>query len=142
MNAVGQVNPCNPLLAEPLYRARYIERMGTGTRDMIRRCREAGLPEPEFSVSDGFVTMIRRKAVEVTGEVRRLVLVLRGEMKRTEIQAALDLRHENYFREAYLLPALQAGYVEMTIPDKPKSSRQKYRLTAKGSALLASLRKG
>lgn len=74
--------------------------------------------------------------------MRRLVLVLRGEMKRTEIQAALDLRHEDYFREAYLLPALQGGYVEMTIPDKPKSSRQKYRLTARGSALLASLRKG
>jgi ATP-dependent DNA helicase RecG len=40
--------PGNPLLAEPLYLTRYIERMGTGTRDMIRRCREAGLPEPVF----------------------------------------------------------------------------------------------
>ena len=34
--------PANPLLAGPLYLARYIERMGTGIRDMIRRCREAG----------------------------------------------------------------------------------------------------
>lgn len=54
--------PVNPLLAEPMYLAGYIERMGTGTRDMIRRCREAGLPEPEFSVSDGFVTSVRRVA--------------------------------------------------------------------------------
>jgi hypothetical protein len=30
-------------VAEPLYLTRYIERMGTGTGDMIRRCREAGL---------------------------------------------------------------------------------------------------
>ena len=29
--------PNNPLLAEPLYLAQYIERMGTGTLDMIRR---------------------------------------------------------------------------------------------------------
>jgi len=38
----------NPLLAEPMYLTRYIERMGTGIGDMIRRCREAGLSEPEF----------------------------------------------------------------------------------------------
>lgn len=46
--------PANPLLAEPLYLTQYIERLGTGTGDMIRRCREAGLPEPEFSLEDGF----------------------------------------------------------------------------------------
>jgi len=34
--------------------------MGTGTQDMIRRCTEAGLPEPAFAVSDGFRTIIRR----------------------------------------------------------------------------------
>jgi len=52
--------PGNPLLAEPMYLARYIERMGTGTRDMIRRCVAAGLPEPEFAVTDGFVTTVGR----------------------------------------------------------------------------------
>ena len=55
--------PANPLLAEPLYLAEYIERMGTGTLDMIRRCAEAGLPEPEFAVADGFVATIQRPAV-------------------------------------------------------------------------------
>ena len=52
--------PGNPLLAESLYLAEYIERMGTGTLDMIRRCVDAGLPEPEFAVTDGFVTTVRR----------------------------------------------------------------------------------
>lgn len=52
--------PNNPLLAESLYLAEYIERMGTGTLDMIRRCREAGLPEPRFDMTDGFVATIRR----------------------------------------------------------------------------------
>ena len=52
--------PVNPLLAESLYLAEYVERMGTGTLDMIRRCVEAGLPEPEFTVTDGFATTIRR----------------------------------------------------------------------------------
>ena len=55
--------PGNPLLAESLYLTEYIERMGTGTLDMIRRCVEAGLPEPEFAVTDGFVTTIRRAVI-------------------------------------------------------------------------------
>lgn len=40
--------PHNPLVAEPLYLAHYIEKAGTGTLDMITRCRDAGLPEPDF----------------------------------------------------------------------------------------------
>lgn len=47
-------------MAEPLYLTKYVERMGTGTGDMIKRCRKAGLPEPEFTLTDGFVTTIRR----------------------------------------------------------------------------------
>jgi predicted HTH transcriptional regulator len=56
--------PGNPLIAEPLYLylTKYIERMGTGIHDMIERCREAGLPEPEFKLTDDFVSIIRRKA--------------------------------------------------------------------------------
>jgi len=144
--------PFNPLLAEPLYLTKYIERMGTGTGDMIRRCRNVGLAEPEFALTDGFVVTIRRKpelafkAVggitgEVTGEVQRLLTVLVGELKRTDIQEALALRHEDYFREAYLVPALTAGVIEMTIPDKPTSSKQKYRLTPKGRDLIVKLAK-
>jgi len=40
--------PQNPLIAEPLFRVKYIEKAGTGTTDMIDDCRKAGLPEPEF----------------------------------------------------------------------------------------------
>jgi ATP-dependent DNA helicase RecG len=57
-------------------------------------------------------------------------------MKRIELQEALGLRHEDYFREAYLVPALAAGLIEMTIPDKATSSKQKYRLTDKGKEFL------
>ena len=54
--------PGNPLLANAMYLAEYIERMGTGTLDMIRRCADAGLPEPEFEVTGSFVTRIWRAA--------------------------------------------------------------------------------
>lgn len=135
--------PGNPLLAEPMYLAGYIERMGTGTRDMIRRCTEAGLAEPEFAVTDGFVIRVKRTVrlgpgrttPEVTPEVTRLVAVLQGEMSRAELMAALELRDEKHFRERYLQVGLEAGAIEMTRPDRPQSSLQKYRLAAIGHAI-------
>ena len=111
---------------------------------MIARLREARLPEPEFRQDGGtFVQAFgrlgafdaRKPTGEVTGEVTpvvRLVRVLTGEMTRQELQSALGLKHEDSFRKAYLQPALQAGLIEMTIPDKPRSSRQRYRLTREG----------
>jgi len=53
--------PRNPLIAEPLYLARYIEKAGSGTLDMIERCAEAGLPPPDFEERAGlFVTTLWR----------------------------------------------------------------------------------
>ena len=60
LRAAHQSLPANPLLAESMYLLQYIERMGTGTVDMIRRCAEAGLPEPEFEVGAGFLIRIWR----------------------------------------------------------------------------------
>ena len=44
------------------------------------------------------------------------------------------------FRNQVLGPLLAAGLLEATIPEKPRSSRQRYRLTDQGRALLASER--
>ena len=92
--------------------------------------------EAEWSVDTAAPQVTGEVAGEVTGEVKRLAEAMQGEMKRSEIQAALGLKHEDHFRETYLRPALDAGVIEMTIPDKPRSIRQKYRLTALGQALL------
>ncbi len=73
---------------------------------------------------------------EVTPEVR-LLSVLDGERTRQQLKEALGLKDDEHFRKAYLLPALEAGLVEMTIPDKPRSSKQKYRLTDKGRQMMA-----
>ncbi|MDT8443145.1 MAG: Fic family protein [Desulfuromonadales bacterium] len=75
-------------------------------------------------------------APEVTQEVR-LLSVLAGEMTRQQLKEALGLKDDEHFRKAYLLPALEAGLIEMTIPDKPRSSKQKYRLTERGRQMMA-----
>lgn len=143
--AQGSV-PGNPLLAEPMYLTGHIERMGTGTRDMIQRCTQTGVPEPEFAQTDGFQVIIRRNlaaagevAGQVTGEVARLPLVVDGELSRTALQQRLHLKGEANFRRLYLTPALEAGILEMTRPDTPQSRLQKYRLTEKGRFTRATL---
>jgi ATP-dependent DNA helicase RecG len=57
-------------------------------------------------------------------------------MTRNEIMAALGLKNEKHFRQHYQQAGIAAGLIEMTIPDKPKSSKQKYRITARGRRLL------
>ena len=57
-------------------------------------------------------------------------------MTRAAIQAALGLKGRANFKNRYLKPALADVLIELTIPDKPTSSKQKYRLTEKGQMIL------
>ncbi len=69
-----------------------------------------------------------------TPQVIRLLHILEGSMSREELQQALGLTDRKSFRARYLLPALAAGYIEMTSPDRPNSKLQRYRLTQSGKA--------
>lgn len=78
--------PRNPLLFKQLYRAGYVEDVGGGTLDIIRLCRENGLPEPEFEEKMGcFVITIWRgaitesylKSLEINERQKNIVLFLK-----------------------------------------------------------------
>ena len=56
-----------------------------------------------------------------------------------EMLAFMGLTDRTKFRRKYIYPLLNAGILEQTMPDKPNSRNQKYRLTAKGLALQNSL---
>lgn len=68
----------------------------------------------------------------VTPQVKALLKFLQGEMSREEIMLQLKLSDRKSFSARYLQPALQQGLIEMTIPDKPRSRSQRYRLTQAG----------
>ena len=56
------------------------------------------------------------------------------------LMAAFGRSNRTKFRDQVLNPLIEAGLIEMPIPDKPRSSKQEYRLTQKGRALLGSLK--
>ena len=159
--------PVNPLITEPLYLSKYIEKAGSGTLDMLKLCRSAGLRPPEFRMDVGcFIVTIHRKSRVGTGEVIESQPELLPESKaqveaqveaqviftELELRMLLSCREESRSGQELLNVAgyttrtgnfkrsleklLQAALMEMTIPDRPNSRLQKYRLTAKGKAVL------
>ncbi|OYY25191.1 MAG: cell filamentation protein Fic [Thiotrichales bacterium 35-46-9] len=54
---------------------------------------------------------------------------------------SLGLKDEKHFRENYQQTAISHGFIEMTLPDKPNSRLQKYRLTPHGKAYLQQINK-
>ncbi len=69
----------------------------------------------------------------VTDQVALLIGAIGGnEMGGTDLMNVLGLSHRPTFRENYLNPALERGWVNRTQPDSPRSPTQRYRLTDKG----------
>ena len=93
----------------------------------------------EFPSTPAFADALRTTP-EATMEVKRLLNIMTGEHARRELQDMIVLKNTDHFRKAYLLSAIEAGVVEMTLPDKPKSRLQKYRLTEKGRAFQTALK--
>ena len=69
------------------------------------------------------------------------LLVETGEMGGTDILSRLQLKDRKHLREQYMGPALAQGLIEMTVPDRPRSRLQRYRLTARGQQWLQSRQK-
>ena len=72
--------------------------------------------------------------------VSDLIRSLNGEKTQQEILLSLGLKDRKNLRTQYVQPALAEGLIEMTIPDRPRSSKQKYRLTDRGQELRDRLR--
>ena len=136
--------PRNPLLFNMLYRMKLVEQIGSGIRRIHDACLEHGVAEPDIHVSPDWLTVTfpRQEAAvtpHVTPHVGRLIAALQGEMSRVELMDALGLSDRKHFARAYLHSGLGAGLVEMTLPDSPRSRTQRYRLTALGRQVQASL---
>jgi ATP-dependent DNA helicase RecG len=161
--------PRNPDLAGAFHRTGAIEVWGRGTNRVIEACRAWGIDAPTFKVEMGVTTVTFHAEIRPRGEagqagskpsqgtdlvgdsvtdsvgdpVDRLLGALeRGPLATAQLQRALGLKHRPTFKENYLKPALAERLIEMTVPDKPSSRLQKYRLTDAGRARLTARRGG
>jgi ATP-dependent DNA helicase RecG len=153
--------PRNKLIAQVFYDLEIIERYGSGIQRILDACAAAGLPEPTFGESTGGLVVIFRKAAKTTGrqqlkqpesqpesstravpvqyqslEERVLALLRQEPLPASIISRQLGQKRVSGQLKIVLNKLLSDTFVEFTIPDKPNSRLQKYRLTAKGQAIL------
>jgi len=141
--------PWNPIIANVFYRAGIIERWGSGTLNIIDWCKENGNPPPTWQEQTGSVYVTFRPSFSPGHQVgtklalsKHQVDILRkcqNDSALVDLMAITGRSDRTKFRHQVLNPLLEARLIEMTIPDKPQSSKQKYRLTEKGQETLREL---
>lgn len=97
----------------------------------------------EAKIMGDLAALLGQPATQVTTQVAEQVAkVLRAADEpapREHLQEAVGLQNREHFRQTYLEPLVTGDWLEMTVPDKPTSRLQKYRLTPKGRAWLQQL---
>lgn len=161
----------NRVIARVFRELDLIEQWGSGFRRILKDAEELGLPQPEIieiGMRVRFIVylaesievpteshagkeetpsrsgeQVTEQVIEhVTEQVRSLVICLGDKpLGRRDTMQRVGISSRPTFVYDYLQPAIQAGLVEMTQPDSPKSPTQKYRLTSKGRAFLTQEKK-
>ena len=137
MDQLGKVQPDtrNPVLASALEVLGITENRYSGIPTIRRELEAYHLREPEFVEERGnFIVRFykeildRRQSVseQQTEEVRNLVLFCKTPRTRKEICEYLGLSSMSYAIQTHIMPLVEQGIIRLSIPDKPKSSKQLY----------------
>ena len=152
--------PWNPIIANVFYRAGIIERWGSGTLNIIDWLKANNNPTPSWEEQAGSIYVTFRPAALPEDHREPRENILQEVMKlgtksapsRHQLQIMNKCREDRTllqlmeiagrsdrtkFKHQVLNPLIEAGFIEMTIPDKPQSSKQKYRLSDKGVEFLS-----
>ena len=141
--------PWNPIIANVFYRAGVIEKWGMGTLNIIDWCKENGNPEPTWTVRDQsvittflpsvfFATGMMPEEIKSSQEKQRtgsgsveeevINLLRNGPLSKAEISQTLGHKGLSGGLKKIFQNLLSQGAISYTIPDKPKSKLQKYKL--------------
>lgn len=136
VDQLGKAQPDtrNPVLASAMEILGITENRYSGIPTMRRECREYGLREPEFREERGafVVTFYRdvqkqRNGIAVqTEEVKNLLLFCKTPRTRKELCEYLGLTSTAYAIQRHIMPLVEQGLIKLSIPDKPKSTKQLY----------------
>jgi ATP-dependent DNA helicase RecG len=145
----------NPVIARVFKELNLIEQWGTGVRRIFAEAKELGLPEPnieEVGMRLRFtVRLAKQHRIEtgaqthksgvesgveskITGQV--LSFLKEQSRSKSELAKLLGKNKPTRYLNGLMVRLLNDEYVEYTIPDKPNSRLQKYRLTEKGRMAL------
>lgn len=150
----------NPVIARVFRELGLIEQWGSGIRRIFDEAARQELPEPVIDeIATGVRLRIRLNGryrpetmspsdrdlahdnEQVSAQVSEQVMVLLrhcSEQARSkqDLLAVIGLSNAYLNYKRHIVPMLQQGLLALTIPDKPQSRLQRYRLTEKGRQLI------
>lgn len=145
----------NRRIGEFLKDLELTEGRSTGIPTILRVMAENGSPAPQFDTDeersyfaislpvhhsmlsedqDSDLDSDLDDDLDLTESVAKLLTVLTQEENISALLRLLKIQHRPSLRKYYLTPAMELNLIEMTIPEKPTSRYQKYRLTSKGKS--------
>lgn len=129
IDALGKVHPetRNAALANMLELLNITENRYSGIPTMRREFLNAGLPAPNFSVIHGeFKVVMRNGYLNNSGSMEDSILDF-CEIPRSRAELIeFTGKSRNYVLKQLIAPLVECGKLKLTMPDKPKSSNQKY----------------
>ena len=151
--------PKNPVIGAFFREIDRADELGSGMRKMMLYGKQYGNANPQLIEGDVFRMIVKvpefsqnpatspespqvtpQVTLQVTPQVLTVLYEADTAQAANKLQQAVGLKDRVHFLKAYLEPLLTAELIERTIPDKPRSSKQKYRLTQKGKEMLKSNR--
>ncbi len=148
----------NPLIAEAFHRTGAVEVWGRGTNRVIEECERHGVEPPTFEEQAGALYVTFRAPIGPgagepsgrdqvgtksgpSGDQVQVLAAALDARSITDLMEVAGRASRSKFRDQVLRPLLETGLLEMTIPDKPRSSKQQYRTTDAGRRTLAAGRR-
>lgn len=157
----------NPLIAELMRRIQMVETWGRGMRlilaeeptvqfEEVAQLFIAAFKRPSYTDAESPIDkatdkgpssrqttpLLEDQVGTKSGPSRDQVEILRRcieDRPLADLMGIAGRRNRTKFRDQVLNPLIEMGLIAMTIPDKPTSSNQKYRLTSKGRNLIVKL---
>ncbi len=133
--------PKNPVIARFFKEIGYADELGSGVRKLFKYCRHYSRGKtPELIEGDIFkciVPLTQQATMQATMQVtmqatmqdkriKKIIEFCELPRSREEIQKYLNLKNRDYLRKHILNPLIKKGVLRLTIPDKPRSPKQKY----------------
>lgn len=153
----------NPVIARVFRELGMIEQWGSGVKRIFDQAKTLGLPEPavteiatgvrlsvflgdqktQTSTAEQDTQPNGQVSEQVNEQVSEQVVILlthclEADRSKQDLLTRLGLSNAYLNYKRHIVPLLERGLLEQTIPDKPRSRLQKYRLTAAGRGVLQS----
>ncbi len=129
VDSLGKIHPetRNAALANILELMKITENRYSGIPTMRKECAEAGIPSPEFSVVHGEFKVVLKNGYFANATITEndIINFCSDPKSRAELIAFIG-KSRIYVMQKIIAPLVESGKLKMTIPEKPKSSKQNY----------------